>query len=41
MYFISIGEAVRLAAGQEHEIIELHCLAKGDAFCNFEDGKER
>ena len=38
LYVGSIGEAVRWATGREHEIIETHCLAKGDSFCRFEVG---
>ncbi|MDT9171039.1 hypothetical protein, partial [Escherichia coli] len=32
LYFGSIGEAVRWATGREHQIIETHCLAKGDPY---------
>ena len=38
LYVGSIGEAVRWASGREHDIIETHCLAKGDDFCRFEVG---
>ncbi len=38
LYIGSIGEAVHWAAGVEHEIIETHCLAKGDEYCRFEVG---
>ena len=38
LYAGSIGEAVRWASGREHDIIETHCLAKGDDFCRFEVG---
>lgn len=36
LYVGSIGEAVRWAAGREHEIVETHCIAKGDPYCRFE-----
>lgn len=38
LYIGSIGEAVRWATGREYEIIETHCLAKGDEYCRFEVG---
>ncbi len=38
LYVGSVGEAVLWATGVEHEIIETHCLAKGDEFCRFEIG---
>jgi len=38
LYAGSIGEAVRWASGREHNIIETHCLAKGDPYCRFEIG---
>lgn len=41
LYVGSIGEAVRWAAGREHEIIETHCLAKGDPYCRFEVGEAK
>jgi len=41
LYIGSIGEAVQWAAGQEHEIIETHCMAKGDPYCRFEVGQVR
>lgn len=39
LYLGSIGEAVRWATGHEHEIIETHCLARGDPYCRFEVGE--
>ncbi len=36
LYLGSIGEAVGWATGQVYEIIETHCIAKGDAHCRFE-----
>lgn len=36
LYAGSIGEAVQWATGREHEIVETHCLAKGDSYCRFE-----
>jgi len=41
LYFGSIGEAVRWATGREHQIIETHCLAKGDPYCRFEVGEAK
>ena len=41
LYVGSIGEAVRWAAGRAHEIIETHCLAKGDPYCRFEIGEAK
>jgi hypothetical protein len=39
LYVGSIGEAVRWATDQEHEIAETHCVAKGDPYCRFEVGE--
>jgi len=39
LYAGSIAEAVLWATGKEHEIIETHCLAKGDPYCRFEVGE--
>jgi hypothetical protein len=41
LYVGSIGEAVQWATGKEHQIIETHCLAKGDPYCRFEVGEAR
>jgi hypothetical protein len=41
LYSGSIGEAVLWATGKEFEIIETHCLAKGDEYCRFEVGEAR
>jgi hypothetical protein len=41
LYIGSIGEAVRWATGKEHDILETHCLAKGDPYCRFEVGESR
>jgi predicted hydrocarbon binding protein len=38
LYVGSVGEAVLWATGAEHEIIETHCIAKGDEYCRFEVG---
>ena len=38
LYVGSIGEAVAWASGRPHEIVETHCMAKGDAYCRFEVG---
>ena len=39
LYVGSIGEAVQWATGKPHEIIETHCMAKGDPYCRFEVGE--
>ena len=36
LYIGSIGEAVQWATGQEFEIVETQCTAKGDPHCRFE-----
>ena len=36
LYIGSIGEAVHWATGQEFDIVETHCTAKGDPHCRFE-----
>ncbi|RPJ21043.1 MAG: hypothetical protein EHM33_27130 [Chloroflexi bacterium] len=41
LYVGSISEAVQWAAGKEHQIVETHCLAKGDPYCRFEVGEVR
>ena len=41
LYVGSIGEAVRWATDQEYEIIETHCIAKGDPHCRFEVGEAK
>ena len=41
LYVGSITEAVLWASGKEHQIIETHCLAKGDPYCRFEVGEVR
>jgi hypothetical protein len=38
LYVGSIGEAVQWATGKPHEIVETHCMAKGDEYCRFEVG---
>ncbi len=38
LYVGSVGEAALWAAGVEREIIETHCLARGDEYCRFEVG---
>jgi predicted hydrocarbon binding protein len=38
LYVGSVGEAVLWATGVEYEIIETHCLARGDEYCRFEIG---
>jgi predicted hydrocarbon binding protein len=41
LYVGSIGEAVRWATDQEYEIVETHCIAKGDPYCRFEVGEAK
>jgi hypothetical protein len=41
LYVGSLGEAVLWATGREFEIIETHCIAKGDPYCRFEVGEAR
>ena len=41
LYIGSVSEAVHWATGKEFEIIETHCLAKGDAYCRLEVGEEK
>jgi len=41
LYVGSIGEAVKWATGKEHDVVETHCLAKGDPYCRFEVGEAR
>ncbi|RME89857.1 MAG: hypothetical protein D6770_03630 [Anaerolineae bacterium] len=36
LYVGSLSEAVRWATGEEHEIVETHCMAMGDPYCRFE-----
>src|SRR5687767_13166554 len=41
LYQGSIAEAVKWATGKEHDILETHCMAKGDEYCRFEVGEAR
>ena len=41
LYIGSLGEAVKWATGREHEVVETHCMAKGDPYCRFEVGEAR
>ena len=41
LYVGSISEAVLWATGKEFEILETHCLARGDEYCRFEVGEAR
>ncbi len=36
LYVGSLSEAVRWATGEEHRIVETHCMAMGDPYCRFE-----
>jgi predicted hydrocarbon binding protein len=39
LYVGSVAEAVHWATEQEYEIIETHCIARGDKYCRFEVGE--
>jgi len=39
LYLGSLGEAVHWATGKEYQIVETHCMAKGDEYCRFEVGE--
>jgi hypothetical protein len=39
LYVGSIGEAVEWATGRQHQVMETHCMAKGDPYCRFEIGE--
>jgi V4R domain len=41
LYVGSISEAVKWSTGKEHDVVETHCLAKGDPYCRFEVGEAR
>jgi len=41
LYVGSVSEAVKWATGKEYEVIETHCIAKGDEYCRFEIGDAR
>lgn len=41
LYIGSISEAVLWATGNEYEIVETHCLGKGDQYCCFEVGDKK
>jgi predicted hydrocarbon binding protein len=41
LYTGSLGEAVKWATGKEHDVMETHCMAKGDPYCRFEIGEAR
>ena len=41
LYVGSITEAVHWATGKEYQVVETHCLAKGDEYCRFEVGEVR
>jgi predicted hydrocarbon binding protein len=41
LYVGSISEAVQWATGVEHNIVETHCIAKGDEYCRFEVGEAK
>jgi len=41
LYVGSVGEAIRWATEKEYEILETHCIAKGDPYCRFEVGGAR
>lgn len=39
LYLGSLGEAVFWATGKNYQIMETHCMAKGDEYCRFEVGE--
>ncbi len=39
LYIGSVSEAVQWATGKQYDVIETHCIAKGDAYCRFEVGE--
>ena len=41
LYIGSVSEAVKWATGREYNVIETHCIAKGDEYCRFEIGDAR
>lgn len=41
LYVGSVSEAVQWATGKEYDVIETHCLAKGDEYCRFEVGEAK
>ena len=41
LYIGSLGEAVKWATGKDHDVVETHCMAKGDPYCRFEVGEAR
>jgi predicted hydrocarbon binding protein len=41
LYVGSITEAVHWATGRDYQIVETHCMAKGDPYCRFEVGEVR
>ena len=41
LYLGSLGEAVKWATGKEHDMVETHCMTKGDPYCRFEVGEAR
>jgi predicted hydrocarbon binding protein len=38
LYIGTVTEAVLWATGVEHEVVETHCIARGDEYCRFEIG---
>ena len=41
LYVGSIAEAVHWATGKDYQVVETHCMAKGDEYCRFEVGEVR
>jgi len=41
LYVGSITEAVHWASGRDYQVVETHCMAKGDPYCRFEVGEVR
>lgn len=41
LYVGSVAEAVQWATGREYDVVETHCIARGDEYCRFEVGDAR
>lgn len=41
LYVGSVAEAVQWATGKEYDVVETHCIARGDEYCRFEVGDVR
>lgn len=41
LYVGSVAEAVQWATGREYDVVETHCIARGDEYCRLEVGDAR